>query len=129
MTPIIDVRKSDFRSSTGFNSRRTRAIKFFSVSHKPDGRIDLSLVAERASNAASQLVRVGKGRTAFDRFTIDMPEADARRLYEILHHKFQGGELLREAVHGLAQGVGSSLIEALHRSTAVPKALPGTETP
>ncbi len=129
MTPKTDVRKCDIRSSTGFNSRKTREIKFFAVSHKPDGRIDLSVLAERAANADAQLVRVSTGLKAFDRFTIDMSEADARRLYEILHRKFQGGELLREAVHGLAQGVGSSLLEALHRSTAVPKALPGTETP
>lgn len=119
MTPKIDVRKSDIRSSTGFNSRKTREIKFFAVSHKPDGRIDLSVVAERASNADAQLARLCNGQKAFDRFTIEMPEADARRLYEILHRKFQGGELLRGAVHGFAQGVGSTLLEALHSSTDV----------
>ena len=101
------------RCSKGFNSRQKRVIRDFSISHNSDGTIGLSLLADRAENAEAQAVRVRNGRRMFDRFEIEMAEAEARRLYANLHRKFQGAELARDAVRGAAEGFGRGVAAAL----------------
>jgi len=100
------------RCSKKFNSRERRAVREFGVSHNSDG-ITLALIADRAANETAQSFRARSGRKLFDHFEIEMTEDDAKRLHAILHRKFFGTELVREAVRGLAEGLGRSLGDAL----------------
>ena len=106
------------RSSKGFNSRQMRVVRDFCLSNIADGQVSLLFLADRAQNAEAQEARVRSGRRQFDRFEIEMTEDEARRLYAFLHRKFQGAELAREAVRGVAEGFGRGVAAALFGSAA-----------
>jgi hypothetical protein len=123
------------RCSKKFNSRERRAVRDFCISHNSK-EITLALIADRAANETAQAFRVRSGRKLFDSFEIEMTEDDARRLHAILHRKFFGTELLREAVRGVAEGFGHSLGEALlnprnigSQSPSIPERMKPAELP
>lgn len=91
------------RSSKAFNSRQMRAIESFAVSHQDGGGVSVVLLARKERPA----------RRSFDRFFLDLDEADAKRHYLILGRKFATNPLVAQVAtalaHGVGIGVGSSL--------------------
>lgn len=99
------------RSSKAFNSRQTREIQHFAVIHQDGGAISLNLAAPRER----------PGRRSFDRFVIEMDEAEAKRLYLILGRKFATNPLVAQGMQSFCQGVGMAVGKSLLESSREPQ--------
>ncbi len=76
--------------SRAFNSRTMRAVKDFSVSTLGSNRgIEFVLLSERAADPEAQKLRIRQGRRVYDHFVIEMSDEVAKRVYAILHRKYE----------------------------------------